>query len=148
MAPMRPVWMLHDSVMADRIGPDQYEVCELIGIGRMRSEEHTSELQSRLHLVCRLLLEKKKRYVLGDTDESVRRFLERLYTRRSQARRRSAFRLLNRSPVHRRGEQDSNGEKHERGPPRTRAKFGKVHLHRSFLLGKLDFFLMYTTVFF
>src|SRR2546429_3143294 len=26
---------------------------------RMRSEEHTSELQSRLHLVCRLLLEKK-----------------------------------------------------------------------------------------
>src|SRR2546429_965240 len=31
----------------------------LLGIG-MRSEEHTSELQSRLHLVCRLLLEKKK----------------------------------------------------------------------------------------
>src|SRR5205809_2767398 len=27
---------------------------------RERSEEHTSELQSRLHLVCRLLLEKKK----------------------------------------------------------------------------------------
>ena len=26
----------------------------------IRSEEHTSELQSRLHLVCRLLLEKKK----------------------------------------------------------------------------------------
>src|SRR5690625_6543476 len=28
-----------------------------------RSEEHTSELQSRGHLVCRLLLEKKKKYV-------------------------------------------------------------------------------------
>src|SRR2546429_6453708 len=28
---------------------------------QLRSEEHTSELQSRLHLVCRLLLEKKKR---------------------------------------------------------------------------------------
>src|SRR6266436_7694192 len=28
--------------------------------GGQRSEEHTSELQSRLHLVCRLLLEKKK----------------------------------------------------------------------------------------
>src|SRR2546429_3139215 len=28
---------------------------------KVRSEEHTSELQSRLHLVCRLLLEKKKR---------------------------------------------------------------------------------------
>src|SRR2546429_5578070 len=31
------------------------------GAGGMRSEEHTSELQSRLHLVCRLLLEKKKK---------------------------------------------------------------------------------------
>src|SRR2546422_7469405 len=31
------------------------------GGARARSEEHTSELQSRLHLVCRLLLEKKKR---------------------------------------------------------------------------------------
>src|SRR2546429_1997568 len=30
--------------------------------GDERSEEHTSELQSRLHLVCRLLLEKKKKY--------------------------------------------------------------------------------------
>src|SRR2546422_1175616 len=30
-------------------------------IGLVRSEEHTSELQSRLHLVCRLLLEKKKK---------------------------------------------------------------------------------------
>src|SRR2546422_7640162 len=29
--------------------------------GATRSEEHTSELQSRLHLVCRLLLEKKKK---------------------------------------------------------------------------------------
>src|SRR2546422_7202005 len=29
-------------------------------LAQMRSEEHTSELQSRLHLVCRLLLEKKK----------------------------------------------------------------------------------------
>src|SRR2546429_3936969 len=36
----------------------------LRAVGRvieMRSEEHTSELQSRLHLVCRLLLEKKKK---------------------------------------------------------------------------------------
>src|SRR2546422_3301311 len=29
----------------------------------LRSEEHTSELQSRLHLVCRLLLEKKKKKI-------------------------------------------------------------------------------------
>src|SRR2546429_3393746 len=32
------------------------ELSDVVG----RSEEHTSELQSRLHLVCRLLLEKKK----------------------------------------------------------------------------------------
>src|SRR5689334_24589469 len=31
-------------------------------IARPRSEEHTSELQSQFHLVCRLLLEKKKKY--------------------------------------------------------------------------------------
>src|SRR2546422_3852371 len=31
------------------------------GAKLVRSEEHTSELQSRLHLVCRLLLEKKKK---------------------------------------------------------------------------------------
>src|SRR3989449_2363676 len=44
--------------------------CGIAGIGPCsnynpqppeRSEEHTSELQSRLHLVCRLLLEKKKK---------------------------------------------------------------------------------------
>src|SRR3712207_8460868 len=31
-----------------------------------RSEEHTSELQSRQYLVCRLLLEKKKTYIITD----------------------------------------------------------------------------------
>src|SRR2546422_5090425 len=38
------------------------EKFEEVVVGRelKRSEEHTSELQSRLHLVCRLLLEKKK----------------------------------------------------------------------------------------
>src|SRR2546422_3440219 len=35
------------------------ELGRLLDVGR--SEEHTSELQSRLHLVCRLLLEKKKK---------------------------------------------------------------------------------------
>src|SRR2546422_8488601 len=35
-----------------------------------RSEEHTSELQSRLHLVCRLLLEKKKKYNKYKTDRN------------------------------------------------------------------------------
>src|SRR2546422_7597943 len=34
--------------------------CSMRAFSPSRSEEHTSELQSRLHLVCRLLLEKKK----------------------------------------------------------------------------------------
>src|SRR3989442_9487220 len=37
------------------------------GVQVFRSEEHTSELQSRPHLVCRLLLEKKKRGKQGIT---------------------------------------------------------------------------------
>src|SRR3712207_8092941 len=37
---------------------------------RERSEEHTSELQSRQYLVCRLLLEKKKKNNTGSTSNS------------------------------------------------------------------------------
>src|SRR2546422_2497951 len=40
-----------------RARPKKFE-----GATAVRSEEHTSELQSRLHLVCRLLLEKKKEH--------------------------------------------------------------------------------------
>src|SRR2546429_4550729 len=39
---------------------DSMGVCRYLALMK-RSEEHTSELQSRLHLVCRLLLEKKKK---------------------------------------------------------------------------------------
>src|SRR2546429_6285372 len=39
----------------------------VLGRGWIRSEEHTSELQSRLHLVCRLLLEKKKKTITVQT---------------------------------------------------------------------------------
>src|SRR5439155_19962083 len=48
--------------VADRLGQLHGRVDRLRGRGndRVRSEEHTSELQSRGHLVCRLLLEKKK----------------------------------------------------------------------------------------
>src|SRR2546422_5171970 len=42
---------------------------EVEGVNLRRSEEHTSELQSRLHLVCRLLLEKKKK----NTQTSIQR---------------------------------------------------------------------------
>src|SRR2546422_8546236 len=48
--------------------PDSWERQDLFPVAggderapEIRSEEHTSELQSRLHLVCRLLLEKKKK---------------------------------------------------------------------------------------
>src|SRR5437870_13558696 len=47
----------------DRRGARQRagEWLERLGLAQWRSEEHTSELQSRGHLVCRLLLEKKKK---------------------------------------------------------------------------------------
>src|SRR2546422_7342827 len=47
-----------------------------------RSEEHTSELQSRLHLVCRLLLEKKKKdvYTLFHQTTDRSRRLQRVAT--------------------------------------------------------------------
>src|SRR5438445_7464091 len=43
---------------------DQYKA--FIGLTFKRSEEHTSELQSRQYLVCRLLLEKKKKKNIND----------------------------------------------------------------------------------
>src|SRR2546422_9613145 len=63
-----PYTTLFRSLFSDRHLPDR--VCRRLVAavaaaaltrGRGRSEEHTSELQSRLHLVCRLLLEKKKK---------------------------------------------------------------------------------------
>src|SRR5216683_1992970 len=41
--------------------------------GPARSEEHTSELQSRSDLVCRLLLEKKKNTIIGDAGSGKQR---------------------------------------------------------------------------
>src|SRR3712207_8650423 len=41
--------------------PDDVNVRTDLGLTYFRSEEHTSELQSRQYLVCRLLLEKKKK---------------------------------------------------------------------------------------
>src|SRR5438309_8166574 len=40
----------------------------VVDAARVRSEEHTSELQSQFHIVCRLLLEKKKQLYLSDLD--------------------------------------------------------------------------------
>src|SRR2546429_2774338 len=66
-----PFWLLHD--MLQRLAVERNSrdwaktqvgvVFASYGVSLRlyrRSEEHTSELQSRLHLVCRLLLEKKK----------------------------------------------------------------------------------------
>src|SRR2546421_6459299 len=49
--------------------PTRHSVRELMQIG-IRSEEHTSELQSRSDLVCRLLLEKKKKKAQTNRAES------------------------------------------------------------------------------
>src|SRR3989449_7444934 len=51
--------LIHDG---SRVLPSAFlDVSALVSCCGERSEEHTSELQSRLHLVCRLLLEKKKK---------------------------------------------------------------------------------------
>src|SRR3712207_7513417 len=57
---------LHEIPVREVLGAS-YMTCDLVALAREvdrvpgRSEEHTSELQSRQYLVCRLLLEKKKK---------------------------------------------------------------------------------------
>src|SRR3712207_7701655 len=60
-----------------RVGPDQADVGAVLleAVERqpyplLRSEEHTSELQSRQYLVCRLLLEKKQKHIGLDATRS------------------------------------------------------------------------------
>src|SRR2546422_2597841 len=55
--------LLHGRWNRQRVAASQSligDACQPVDV--RRSEEHTSELQSRLHLVCRLLLEKKKKH--------------------------------------------------------------------------------------
>src|SRR5687768_17840317 len=57
---------VHKSHIDDELQVRAHQLVNRFGIPGLdflkdRSEEHTSELQSRLHLVCRLLLEKKKK---------------------------------------------------------------------------------------
>src|SRR2546422_3073409 len=62
----RKFWKELEAIGVTRVdqvgGPFDPNLHEAVTTGPAdRSEEHTSELQSRLHLVCRLLLEKKKK---------------------------------------------------------------------------------------
>src|SRR3989449_2925255 len=67
-----PIELGHIAKASAKLGPkaEYLLVREAAGYGHaavvqtVRSEEHTSELQSRLHLVCRLLLEKKKKRMI------------------------------------------------------------------------------------
>src|SRR2546422_4637060 len=52
-----PICGWNHGMLADKGGRILFVAGQIVP----RSEEHTSELQSRLHLVCRLLLEKKKK---------------------------------------------------------------------------------------
>src|SRR3712207_7330481 len=64
--------------LARAVGRRRLDRSALVGTrrrepGRARSEEHTSELQSRQYLVCRLLLEKKKNHTAsGVTDDIIK----------------------------------------------------------------------------
>src|SRR5689334_24639669 len=68
----------HAGLDADRVVQDT-------GNGRqaVRSEEHTSELQSQFHLVCRLLLEKKKKKIKNSKTQSHNRTPPQLTTHHS-----------------------------------------------------------------
>src|SRR2546429_8951576 len=65
--PPRSTLFPYTTLFRSEVRLDALEVGQLVadeierGVAVDRSEEHTSELQSRLHLVCRLLLEKKKK---------------------------------------------------------------------------------------
>src|ERR1035438_10601901 len=58
---LRPVWMYIPHQVHRNIGVNEDQIDSPVqSHAASRSEEHTSELQSLRHLVCRLLLEKKK----------------------------------------------------------------------------------------
>src|ERR1035441_6236758 len=60
---------------------ERYPVLPPVKPGELRSEEHTSELQSLRHLVCRLLLEKKNQLTHFEDEGSVAEMLKLLPVR-------------------------------------------------------------------
>src|SRR2546427_4744177 len=81
-----------DFLDAFEIGRDDFEHVAVVA-GDVRSEEHTSELQSQSNLVCRLLLEKKKKRILGYGRDTWQ-------TKRSWKKGHSAVRMACRTSVH------------------------------------------------
>src|SRR5687768_17894204 len=70
-----------DGCVHRRRVPDQCRACLGCELEpRLRSEEHTSELQSRLHLVCRLLLEKKKKNTTSNKTIHIYKYNSQLYS--------------------------------------------------------------------
>src|SRR5690349_23256139 len=82
----RSEWFLRQQMNSIRkeLGEDEGSVVDeyrtKIEEAEMRSEEHTSELQSRRDLVCRLLLEKKKKNYEMNTAQRTERFTDIAYT--------------------------------------------------------------------
>src|SRR5687768_18107552 len=96
--------------------------------GPLRSEEHTSELQSRLHLVCRLLLEKKNARAESRSWRPRRR-RSRRETGRTEAWRSPAAR--GRPPARRRGDARACRKYFPRRDPGTRARSRAPRRRRS-----------------
>src|SRR5205809_4461056 len=78
-SPIRPVWAARRIASTAFSTMSSPSTISIFTLGRKsttysapRSEEHTSELQSRLHLVCRLLLEKKKQMRGHHHDDTTR----------------------------------------------------------------------------
>src|SRR5256885_12924876 len=73
-----------DELLEPRIGrhPRLDRAVELLHPVEARSEEHTSELQSPCNLVCRLLLEKKKKYSFGESVSNIHLHIRTRHSRR------------------------------------------------------------------
>src|SRR5256885_7723090 len=71
--------------LATSIDPKTFVFAREHGLRSVRSEEHTSELQSPCNLVCRLLLEKKKKHIsFISVSVDCPRTLARVYAPRTQ----------------------------------------------------------------
>src|SRR5947199_6772894 len=74
-----PIAASHSGVLLKSFS--RFTFAPRLSSSRTRSEEHTSELQSLRHLVCRLLLEKKNNLYSLDNKTTTTRFTQRLFTK-------------------------------------------------------------------